>query len=360
MNRIGGALLASAAVIGIVAGGIAGVTIGRPGDDGQSESPSGGAEPDLAVDQPLFYATSEEIHDSGMAVPLTGLATDQADRIVALQRLPGGNAWLLVVSTSDSLNTYQAVRVNQDGTVRAIADFAGVWDLSERADQLIAMTTDSSAYVVRSTQDGSEADRITPGDVKETKGAAAAGVAAFSASGVVTAWTPFGTERSKLYETEPKTGLTDVVGTDFYDWSTSPGGLLLAGEKAEDPNDPDGARCLQGGPVGSSAGWWKDCAWAAGSRFGPRYSPSGEKLLGVPTDSESATTYAIVDAEDQAGPIEFEIDGEPRAAEWYDDDSFFAVSGKETGPSVISLCQDALVECVEVTRIDSRVVLGTP
>lgn len=360
MNRIGGALLATTAVIGIVAGGYAGVTIGRPGDGSQTEDPPASNQPDLPGDQPLFYATPKEIHDTGAIVSLTGLAADRADRIVALERLPDGDAWLLILSTSDSLGTYEAQRVNHDGTVRSLGDFAGAWDLSESADRLIAMTTDSSAYVVRSTQDGSELDRISAADLKETQAAEAAGVAAFSASGVVTAWTPFGTGRSKLYETELGSRLTDVVGTDFYDWSASPGGLLLAGEKAEDPEEPDGARCLQGGPLGGSTGWWKDCDWGAASRFGPRYSPDGERLLAVPTDSGSATTFAIVDAEEQSAPIEFEIDGEPRAAQWYDDHSFFALSGKEKGPSVISLCTDSSASCAEVTRIDNRVVLGTP
>lgn len=361
MNRIGGALLATAAVIGIVAGGYAGVMIGRPGDGSQTEDPPASKQPDSPVDhQLLFYATPEEIHDTGVIVRLTGLAADRADRIVALERLPGGDAWLLVLSTSDSLGTYEAQRVNQDGTVRSLGDFAGVWDLSKSADRLIAMTTDSSAYVVRSTQDGSELDRIAPADVEETEAAEAAGVAAFSATGVVTAWTPFGTGRSKLYETKLGSRLTDVVGTDFYDWSASPGGLLLAGEKAEVPDDPDGARCLEGGPVGKSTGWWKNCDWGAGSRFGPRYSPDGERLLAVPTDSGSATTFAIVDAEDQAAPIEFEIEGDPRAAQWYDDHSFFVLSGTEEGPSLISLCVDSSSTCAEVTRIDNRVVLGTP
>lgn len=358
MNRIGGALLASAAVIGFVAGGYAGITIGRPGDGDPAQNPPASNQPDSPVDQPLFYVTPEEIHDTGAIVPLTALAADRADRIVSIQRLPGGDAWLLVLSTSDSLRTYEAVRVNQDGTVRSLGDFAGVWDLSNTANRLIAMTIDSSAYVVRSTEDGTELNRIEAAQLKQDR---AAGVAAFSATGVVTAWTPFGTGRSKLYETELGTRLSDEVGTDFYDWSASPGGLLLAGEKAEDPENPDGERCLQGGPVGDSIGWWKDCDWGVTSKFGARFSPNGERLLAVPADiGDTPTTYAIVDAEDQSAPVEFQVEGDPRAVEWYDDHSFFVLSGQESGPSLISFCEDSSTTCAETTEIAGRVVLGTP
>lgn len=357
MNRIGGALLATAAVIGIVAGGYAGITIGRPTDDGkQPERSPTDTQPDSPAEERRFFATPEEIHDTGMIVPLTALA-DRADRIVSLERLPGGNAWLLILSTSDDVSTYEAVRVDQKGTVKPLGDFAGVWDLSESADQLIAMTVDASAYVVRSTLDGTEIDRVTSADVKQE---AAAGVAAFSATGVVTAWTPPGSDRTKMFETELGVHLSDPVGTDFYDWSASPAGVYLAGEKAEDPANPDGERCLQGGPLGNPSGWWKICGSLASSRFGARFSPDGARLLAVAAD-KSDTSYAVFNAEDGSGGTGFEVPAGTRAAEWWDNNRFIVVSGEESGPQVLSECTVDTGVCEEFDRIDADiVVLGTP
>lgn len=355
MNRIGGALLATTAVIGIVAGGYAGVTIGEPGDDDQAQTPpAAGRSPgdDGRSASRLFYATPDAIHDGEKTVPLTELGLNEKERVVSLERLP--DAWLLVILSPGQGGTHKAVRVEEGGTIKMLGAFRGVWDLSDAGDLIVAHEVRSETYSVRSTADGSLVDSIEASDLNEEW---AVGGAAFSATGVVTEWASRTTGRSRLYETELGTWRSDPAGTDFGYWSTNPGGLYLVGEKTKFVGNRSVATCLQAGPVGDRTGWWEDCSLRHTSELGPQFSRDGTWVLGEPADGPAPPReyFAVRVADNEQIPVA--APNKVRAAEWLDDDHFVVATEGRARPFLIWLCPVDTGVCEKYDEVEAESLL---
>jgi hypothetical protein len=359
MNRTSAAALAAAAVLGIV-GGTYAATLGIDfGDDGgrgageqettQSPEPS---TPTRSVETPapsspaqLLYMDRNEIHDG-----YTHVAVGDIDikSVSALVRIRGG--WLVVTSTSPEEAEFRGTVVAASGEQTDLGAFDGHWDINVDGTLFVAHHEDG--YRVTHLMD----DAVIDFDLSGPPGATTAATAAFTGNAVLTGWISTSGERT-THRTELGKDKTATISTgDLTSWTASPRGLLMTGEVLDEATS-----CLEGGRVlGDHGDWWRICDWR-GYGLRPQYSPDGEQLLVVPSDTEGfgPTLYGVIDSE--TGKIRQEIQPPESTigAEFGDNDEVFVLVQKdvEGGGQAIYRCRYG-DECTKERESSARLVLG--
>jgi hypothetical protein len=360
MNRSSAAAVAAAAVLGVVGGTYAaslGIDLG--GDDGQragdqktSRSPGTStptrSEETKAPSSPaqLLYMDSENIHDGYTHVAVSGIDIKSVDSLV---RISGG--WLVVTADpqeTDALLGGTVVAANGDQT--DLGAFDGHWDINEDGTLFVAHHDDG--YRVTNLADAAAVDV----DLSAPSGTTATSDAAFTGNAVLTGWSSATGDPTTL-RTDLANGRRKVIPTgDLTGWTASPRGLLMTGEVIDEATS-----CLEGGRVlGDHGDWWRTCEWRG---YGPRpqYTPDGERLLVVPSDTDGfgPGLYGVLDSE--TGKIENQIQPPDWTvnAEWGDNDEAFALVQKHGGGAGWSIYRCKVGdECAEERESTLRLVLG--
>ena len=358
MNRNSAAALAVAAVIGIAGGTYtASLGIGSDGDGGrQSEggpttttpkpSPTRSTEPP-APSSPaqLLYMDSGEIRDG-----YTRVAVEDIDikSVSALVRIRGG--WLVITSTSPEERAFRGTVVAANGEHADLGSFEGSWDINADGTQFLAHYEDGYRLVPLMDEDAIDADLSAP------PGTTATATAAFAGEAVLTGWTSASNEPTTL-RTDLSNGRRRLLPTgDLTGWTASPRGLLMSGEVVDEATS-----CLEGGRVlGDHDDWWRTCDWR-GYGLRPQYTPDGEELLVVPSDTEGfgPTRYGVLDSE--TGTIRQEIEPPESTvdAEWGDNDEVFVLVQKDATGAGREIYRCRLGgECTKEKESSTRLVLG--
>lgn len=359
MNRTSAAALAAAAVLGIVGGSYAatlGIDLGkddgqRAGDQQSTTSPEPST-PTRSSETPapsspaqLLYMDSGTIHDG-----YTHVTVEDVDikRVSALVRIRGG--WLVVTSTSPEKSTFRGMVVTASGDQTDLGLFDGSWDINADGTQFVALYEDG--YRVTPLMDEEAVDV----DLSGPAGATATATAAFAGEAVLTGWTSASGKPMTL-RTELSNGRSRVVPTgELTGWTASPRGLLMSGEVVGEATS-----CLEGGRVlGDHADWWRTCDWR-GYGLRPQYSPDGEQLLVVPSDTEGfgPTLYGVLDSE--TGKIRQEIQPPESTigAEFGDNDEVFVLVQKDAEGAGQEIYRCKLGEkCTKEKESTMRLLLG--
>jgi len=358
MNRTSAAAVAAAAVLGVVAGSYAatlGIDLGS--DDGRraGEQPSttspGPSTPTPSTETPapsspaqLLYMDSTTIHDG-----YTHVAVDDVNikHVRELVRISGG--WLVIVGTSEE-TTFRGVVVAANGDQTDLDAFEGRWDINEDGTLFVASHEDG--YRVTNLRE----DTVVDVDLTGPSGGTSTATAAFSGNAVLTGWTSESGEQTTI-RSDLASGKRKVIPTgDLTGWTASPRGLLMAGEVFD-----EAVSCLEGGRVlGDHDDWWRSCDWRG---YGPRpqYSPNGEQLLVVPseTDGLGPTRYAVLDSETGTVRQEIQPPQSTVGAEFGDNDEVFVLVQKDAAGKGREIYRCRLGdECTKEKESSVRLVLG--
>jgi hypothetical protein len=359
MNRTSAAALAAAAVLGIV-GGTYAATLGtdlgnddgrRAGDQETTRSPAPST-PTRSSETPapsspaqLLYMDAGAIHDG-----YTHVAAEDIDikSVSALVRIRGG--WLVVTSTSPEQSAFRATVVAASGDQTDLGAFDGSWDINADGTQFVAHYEDGYRVIPLMEEEPVDVDLSGPA------GATATGTAAFAGEAVLTGWTSASGEPMTL-RTEISTGRSKVIPTgELTGWTASPRGLLMSGEIPSEETP-----CLEGGRVlGDHADWWRTCDWR-GYGLRPQYSPNGEQLLVVPSDTEGfgPTLYGVLDSETGTIRQEIQLPDSTIGAEFGDNDEVFVLVQKDATGAGREIYRCRLGEkCTKEKESTMRLVLG--
>jgi hypothetical protein len=288
---------------------------------------------------------SRKIHDGYSHVAVSGI---DIKKVSSLVRIAGG--WLVVTATGPDETAYKGTVVAANGDQTDLGAFAGHWDINEDGTQFLAQFGDG--YRVTNLMDPAAVNA----DLSGPAGATATATAAFAASAVLTGWTSSPGDQTTV-RTDLGTGRRKLIPTgSLTGWTASPRGLLMAGDAID-----EATTCLSGGRVlGDHADWWHTCDWRG---YGPRpqYTPDGERLLVVPSDTDGfgPTLYGVLDSETGEIQEEIALPDWTVNAEWGDNDEVFVLvqkNGDAAGRSIYR-CRVG-DECTTERESSSRLVLG--
>jgi len=359
MNRTSAAALAAAAVVGIAGGTYAAsLGIGPGANDGQNAGDQQTTEPTTsptptrseetkAPSSPaqLLYMDSEKFHDG-----YTHVAVSDVDikNVRALVRISGG--WLVVTGTSPQQAAFRGKVVAANGNETDLGEFDGLWDINADGTQLVAHHEDG--YRVTNLTDPAAVDVDLSGPAEAT----ASANAAFAGNAVLTGWTSATGDRTTL-RTDLANRRRKVIPTgDLTGWTASPRGLLMTGEVVDEATS-----CLEGGRVlGNHGDWWRTCDWR-GYGLRAQYTPDGERLLVVPSDTDGfgPGLYGVLDSETGKILEDIELPDWTVNAEWGDNDEVFVLAQKESESKGQSIYRCKVGdECSEERESAGRLVLG--
>jgi hypothetical protein len=288
---------------------------------------------------------SENIHDGYTHVAVSDVDLKHVNSLV---RISGG--WLVVTATSPQEPAFRGKVVAANGDQTDLGAFYGQWDINADGTQFVASR--DGGYRVTSLTDEAAVDV----DLTGPPGGSPSSNAAFAGNAVLTGWTSAAGEPSTL-RTDLANGRRKVIPTgQLTSWTASPRGLLMTGEVLDEATS-----CLEGGRVlGDHADWWHTCDWRG---YGPRpqYTPDGERLLVVPSDTDGfgPGLYGVLDSE--TGKILEEIDTPDWTvnAEWGDNDEVFVLVQKNGGGAGQAIYRCKLGDgCSNERESDKRLVLG--
>ncbi len=333
---------------------------GNKGGTDEYDDPTG---PD--PDGPLFYFADGAIHDGDQTVAVPTVA---AEDVQTLARVSGG--WLLVEGAADTGDAASAAAlrgtfVSTEGVVWVVDEWVGAWDIGPAGERMMFWNDGRfwvADFVSRTVTDlnlvegaGEELDFMTSYD--------AAPWVRIAGADVLTVWGSRDGGRLVLTETEGFTH-TAVGPPAVAEPATSPGGVLVVADTAEDLYGGD-APCLTGGELRApSDEWWRNCDVVREDVISP-YSPDGVRLLAVDVASASTdpTGYTVLDAETGEPVARWAAPEGAVDASWSADTTVTVVVRGDAGDAVLWQCGTGGIceEALELPGINpDDVVLGTP
>ncbi|WP_121256039.1 PD40 domain-containing protein [Nocardioides ferulae] len=331
MNRTLASALA-AAVVGSTAGAIAATQLAGDGggtptatrSSGTTESPGDGepatAAPDPALDG-VLWANQRSLHDGDQEV-----AIHLIDRPAELHRTATG--WLMTTMASPQEPSYEAWRVDADGSTIFLAETFGRGDVSRDGTRYAAMRDDGRGYGIWDTATGELVQTVRAPEAGWWPG----GLASFS-DDVATLLAEWRTdeEEPRVIATRLGSGEHRVVADDLVgaSWNASPDGSWLAGISATESDPEAGVEtCADIRSTADPSDRLVDC----GSTFGgyPSFSPDGTRLLTVvpPLDGFGPALFRVLDSAERTMLGEVDAPDAVLEGKFLDDDEVLLLGAR--------------------------------
>lgn len=333
MNRNAVIALTIAAVLGTT-GGVAVATL--RGDHPNSGAPSGSATPGTPTppptpttpptNEPLLYATGEQIHDGKTVVPIKG-----PTNVANLNRIPGG--YLVLAQTKPEEPRFDVWVIKTSGESYKIADIHGFADIDAEGKRLVARTYRDPNLSVWDLPTG-KLIATSPDE------ATASSSAAFAGDDVLISL--MRNDGFSMLRWNPASGeVTDDSGLGYVNMSLSPGGSYVTGSVNEDGISAvmtdNFCLALRSTHLKKNKVAWETCDYRAyGSSGQAQFSPDGMRVLVVPknTDGFGPGEYVVIDASDGPGKIvgRFLTPENTIGAKWADNDHLFVFGALQSDP----------------------------